>query len=54
VQGRLDLGGPPDTAWRLARAWPDAELVMVEGGGHLADEATLGHVIAALDRFARG
>jgi proline iminopeptidase len=53
VQGRLDLGGPPDTAWRLARAWPGAELVMVEGGGHLANEATLGHVIAALDRFAR-
>jgi proline iminopeptidase len=33
VHGRLDLGGPADTAWQLARAWPDAELHFV-GAGH--------------------
>ena len=33
VHGRLDLGGPPVTAWELAQAWPDAELHLV-GGGH--------------------
>ena len=33
VHGRLDLGGPADTAWELAQAWPGAELHLV-GGGH--------------------
>jgi proline iminopeptidase len=27
VHGRLDVSGPPDIAWELAQAWPDAELV---------------------------
>ena len=26
------FGGPPDTAWELAQAWPDAELHLVAGG----------------------
>jgi proline iminopeptidase len=34
VHGRSDLGGPLVTAWELARAWPDAELVVVEDSGH--------------------
>jgi proline iminopeptidase len=29
VNGRLDISGPTDIAWELARAWPDAELVIV-------------------------
>lgn len=53
VHGRLDLGGPLDTAWELARAWPDAELHVVEDAGHLGGETTGAHVLAALDRFAR-
>ncbi|WP_424210914.1 alpha/beta fold hydrolase [Streptomyces sp. BI20] len=52
TQGRRDLAGPPDTAWALARAWPGAELRMVEGGGHLATEESRRWVRAALDRFA--
>ena len=32
VHGRLDLAGPPVTAWELARAWPDAELRLGDGG----------------------
>lgn len=52
VQGRFDLGGPPDTAWELARAWPDAELHIVEDAGHLASATTRTHVSAALARFA--
>ena len=46
------LGGPLDTAWQLARAWPDAELTVVEEAGHLGTEATRGYVRNALDRFA--
>ena len=52
VHGRLDMGGPLDTAWRLARAWPDAELTVIEDAGHLSKQTTLNHVLDALDRFA--
>ena len=34
IHGRSDLGGPAITAWELARAWPGAELVMIEDSGH--------------------
>jgi proline iminopeptidase len=34
VHGRADLGGPVVTAWELARAWPGAELTVVEDSGH--------------------
>jgi proline iminopeptidase len=34
VTGRMDVSGPPDVAWRLARAWPGAELVIVDDAGH--------------------
>jgi len=34
VHGRADLGGPVVTAWELARAWPDAELIVIEDSGH--------------------
>src|SRR6266545_548502 len=36
IHGRLDLAGPPDVAWQLAQAWPDAELHFVPGG-HTGD-----------------
>jgi len=52
VQGRFDLGGPPDTAWDLARAWPDARLHIVAGAGHLGSDEARAHVRAALDHFA--
>lgn len=53
VQGRLDLGGPLVTAWELAQAWPDGELVIIQGAGHTAQDAGMTEaVIAATDRFA--
>lgn len=52
IHGRLDLGGPLQTAWELARAWPDAELVVVEEAGHLGNAATEHHLVQALDRLA--
>jgi proline iminopeptidase len=30
VHGRLDLGSPLVTAWELAQAWPNSELVLVQ------------------------
>jgi proline iminopeptidase len=54
VHGRLDMGGPLETAWELCRGWPDAELTVVEDAGHLGTETTRAHVLRALDRFAAG
>lgn len=53
VQGRLDLQGPLMTAWELARAWPEAKLVVIEGAGHSSGDAGMGEaIVAALDGFA--
>ncbi|MCX6464995.1 MAG: prolyl aminopeptidase [Pseudonocardiales bacterium] len=52
VHGRLDLGGPLTTAWELSRAWPGAELHVVDDAGHLGN-AEFGRLMReALDRFA--
>ncbi|GAA3444173.1 prolyl aminopeptidase [Planomonospora venezuelensis] len=53
IHGRLDLSGPAGTAWELARAWPDAELVIVEDSGHTGSDAMRVEILGALDRFAR-
>ncbi|MFF9149402.1 prolyl aminopeptidase [Streptomyces sp. NPDC014861] len=52
IHGRLDMGGPPTTAWELARAWPGAELHVVERSGHLGGDETRRLIVAALERFA--
>jgi proline iminopeptidase len=52
VHGRLDLAGPADTAWDIARGWPDARLVIVGGVGHAGSAAMSDVVVAATDRFA--
>jgi proline iminopeptidase len=46
IQGRNDLGAPVITAWELARAWPGAELVMVEDSGHTGS-TTMEHALDA-------
>ena len=51
VHGRLDLGGPPMTAWELTQAWPDAELHLVNTGHTGGPDMTV-HLIAATDLFA--
>ncbi len=53
IHGRFDLGGPLITAWELDRAWPEAELTVIEDAGHLGGPATRRAVLAALDRFAK-
>ena len=53
IHGRLDLSSPLDTAWALARAWPDAELVVVHDSGHTGSDTMTAQKRAALDRFAR-
>jgi proline iminopeptidase len=53
LHGRLDMGAPLRTAWELARAWPDAELIVVDDSGHTGSETMRLEVVRALDRFAR-
>ena len=53
VHGRLDIGGPLDTAWQLARAWPDAELTVDRGRWPPGQRGKLNHVLERLNRFAR-
>lgn len=53
VHGCMDISSPPDFAWELARAWPDAELVLIDGAGHgTSDDRMAEAVVAATDRFA--
>ena len=52
IHGRLDLSSPLDTAWELARAWPDAELIVVDDAGHKGSDTMRERVVEALDRFA--
>jgi proline iminopeptidase len=54
IHGRLDISSPADIAWQMARAWPDAELQLVEDGGHGAGNASMADlVLQAIDRFAK-
>jgi len=53
IHGRLDLSCPVDTAWELARAWPNAELVVLNDSGHQASDSKRQRLLSALDRFAR-
>lgn len=53
VNGRYDMKTPPDQAWDLHRAWPEAELHIVEDAGHGGSEpGTRDRLIEATDRFA--
>jgi len=55
IHGRLDLGSPLVTAWELAQAWPDGELVLVSGAGHSTGDPGMPEaIITATDRFAKG
>jgi proline iminopeptidase len=52
IHGRLDLSSPLDTAWEVSRAWPDAELVIVDDAGHKGSTRMRHQVLAAVARFA--
>jgi proline iminopeptidase len=52
VHGRLDLGGPLDVPWLLSRAWPEAELHIVDEAGHAGSARTMQLLLAAAARFA--
>jgi len=52
VQGRYDVVCPMRSAWDLHRAWPGAQLIVVEDAGHSAMEPGItSALVAATDRF---
>ncbi|WP_300622262.1 alpha/beta hydrolase, partial [Dokdonella sp.] len=52
VQGRYDVVCPMRSAWDLHRAWPEADLRIVDDAGHSAFEPGITHeLIEATDRF---
>ncbi|HEV3311733.1 MAG TPA: prolyl aminopeptidase [Chloroflexota bacterium] len=52
IHGLFDIGGPADTAWLLAQAWPDAELHLIRSG-HRGNDEMNSLMIDATNRFAR-
>ncbi|MER7754424.1 prolyl aminopeptidase [Kitasatospora sp. NPDC097643] len=53
VHGRMDMNGPLQAVWELAKAWPDAEVKVAEDAGHLDSETKIRYVREAVERFAR-
>jgi proline iminopeptidase len=53
IHGRADISSPLITAWELAQAWPDAELVVIEESGHTGGMAMREALRAARDRMFR-
>ncbi len=51
INGRFDFQSPIANAWELQRAWPGAELVIVDGAGHAAGERIGREIVRATDRF---
>jgi proline iminopeptidase len=52
VHGRMDMNAPLENAWKLAKAWPDAELLVAEDAGHFDSETKLRYIREAIARFA--
>jgi proline iminopeptidase len=53
IHGRLDIGGPLITPWKLTKRWPGSELVIVDSAGHDARDPGMSEsIVAATDRFA--
>ncbi|MFD8755237.1 prolyl aminopeptidase [Kitasatospora sp. NPDC059577] len=52
IHGRLDLGAPLGIPWKLAKAWPDARLTVIDESGHTGSPRMTEAVLAAIERFA--
>jgi len=54
IQGRYDVVCPPQSAWRLHRAWSEARFQIIEGAGHAAFEPGIASaLVAATEQFKR-
>ena len=54
VQGRYDVVCPMTSAWDLHRAWPEAELKMIQDAGHsISEPGIIDALVDATDRFGQ-
>jgi proline iminopeptidase len=54
IHGRYDVICPPESAFELSQAWPEADLRIVADAGHSAFEPSIvRELVAATDRFSR-
>jgi proline iminopeptidase len=53
VNGRFDFQAPIENAWALSRAWPRAELTIIDDAGHAMKPATIAAIRSATERFSR-
>ncbi len=52
THGRYDVVCPVENAWELKKAWPEAELTIVQDAGHSAKEpGILRSLVAATEKF---
>lgn len=52
VQGRYDVVCPMVSAWELHRAWPEAELLIIQDAGHsISEPGIIDALVNATDRF---
>lgn len=52
VQGRYDVVCPPESAWELSQAWPEAKLHIIQDAGHSMFEAGIrSMLIEHIDSF---
>ena len=55
VQGRYDVVCPMTSAWDLHRAWPEAELRIIQDAGHsISEPGIIDALVDATDRFGHG
>ena len=51
IHGRFDFQAPLENAYALSRAWPRAELVVVDDAGHMPTGEVTRQLCLATDRF---
>ena len=53
VQGRYDMICPPDSAYALSKAWPNADLKLIRNAGHaLSEPGISAELVRTMDRIA--
>jgi proline iminopeptidase len=52
VNGQLDISGPLEAAWSLAKVIPDAELIVIGDEGHGGAQSMFDVIVTTTDRFA--
>jgi proline iminopeptidase len=54
IHGRFDFQSPLGNAWVLQRAWPGAELLIVDDAGHAVDAGVAREIVRATDKLRDG